>query len=72
MVFAHDPQQSMVMTMNDSATAYVSGWNKIGSSDAARQIVDLTADWSSNSVFHFSESPSARYNESFQAQAVAE
>jgi hypothetical protein len=33
MVFAHDPQQSMVMTMNDSATAYVSGWNKIGSSE---------------------------------------
>jgi hypothetical protein len=28
MVLAHDPQQSMVITMNERATAYVSGWNK--------------------------------------------
>src|ERR1700739_3973395 len=29
MVLAHDPQQSMVTTMKERATAYVSGWNKI-------------------------------------------
>jgi hypothetical protein len=33
MVLAHDPQQNMVMTMKESAIAYVSGWNKLGPPD---------------------------------------